>query len=124
MAESQNDAEITGLPPPVSGQQNEDSNGAEIQTYETLSGRKPHPEYLAKGPIISKESFDKWTPEMLGIPQNSRPVRSTRNPQPKYVDAVSMPMSSYLGSIAWSASPIEIDAINKAITRQSTHALV
>ena len=55
-------------------------------SFETLSGTQPHPNYLKKGPVITNEMFDKWTPDLLGI--QPRPVRSTRNPQPKYIDAV------------------------------------
>ena len=40
----------------------------------------------SKKPIITREMFDKWTPELLNLP--SRPVRSTRNPQPNYVGAM------------------------------------
>ena len=40
----------------------------------------------SKKPIITREMFDKWTPELFNLP--SRPVRSTRNPQPNYVGAM------------------------------------
>ena len=53
---------------------------------ETLTSN-PHPEYLRKGPLITKEMFQKWTPDLLGIP-STRPVRKTRNPNPYYVDSV------------------------------------
>ena len=57
--------------------------------FEPPLGRVVHPDYYVKGPVISKAMYDKWTPDMLGIPPSSaRPVRSTRNPAPKYVDAV------------------------------------
>ena len=62
--------------------------GAKIQTSsaepvgKTLSGKPPHPNYVKKGPIITTEMFNKWTPDML------RPVRSTRNPNPMYVEAI------------------------------------
>ena len=46
----------------------------------------PHPDYLAKGPLITREMFNKWTPDLLNLP--ARPVRSTRNPAPNYVDAM------------------------------------
>ena len=61
--------------------------------YETLDGTKPHPGYLEKGPLITKEIFDKWKPEYLGLPErsNTRPARSTRNPDPKYVDSLARP---------------------------------
>ena len=66
----------------------ERKKGAKIQTSaaepvgETLSGKPPHPDYVKKGPIITTEMFNKWTPDML------RPVRSTRNPNPMYVEAI------------------------------------
>ena len=46
---------------------------------ETMS-TNPHPDYLKRGPLITREMFNKWTPELLGI----RPPRSTRNPNPNY----------------------------------------
>ena len=53
--------------------------------FETLSGNKPHPEYLKKGPIVTQQMFDdaNW-PEILNIPDSTRPTRSTRNPNPVY----------------------------------------
>ena len=115
-----NDAVDAGSPPPEINKQTEGSRSAKIQTdnFETLSGRRPHPDYIAKGPIISREMYDKWTPDLLGIPQTSRPVRSTRNPCPKYVDSASN-MSCFMGSIAWSATKSEINELNSAI--QSGH---
>ena len=59
---------------------------AKIQTrlgHETLSGNAPHPDYVRKGPIITTEMFQKWTPDLLDLP--TRPVRQSRNP-PQYVD--------------------------------------
>ena len=53
---------------------------------ETLTPN-PHPEYLRKGPLITTEMFQKWTPDMLET-SHSRPVRKTRNPNPYYVDSV------------------------------------
>ena len=94
-------------PPSIPPFSKEQTGGGEIQTtpdenYETLSGKKPHPDYLKRGPIITKEIFDKWTPDLLGIPSPppDKPVRKTRNPNPKYVDAM------------WSASQQEIDQLN------------
>ena len=56
---------------------------------EPLSGRQPHPNYLRKGPVITREMFDKWSPDLLGLPVvPDRPVRSTRNQNPSYVDAI------------------------------------
>ena len=57
-----------------------------IQNYDTLSGRRPHPEYLRKGPIITSDMYNQWTPDLLGVP--SRSSRSTRNPNPRYIDAL------------------------------------
>ena len=71
---------------------------AKIQTsFETLCGKAPLSDYIKKGPIFTREMFDKWSPELLGLPETSidteatsrRPVRSTRNPNPNYVDAIS-----------------------------------
>ena len=50
------------------------------------SGSVPHPDYIKKGPVITREMYDKWTPDLLGIPSSTRPVRSSRNPAPNYVD--------------------------------------
>ena len=74
--------------------------------HDTLTSRQPHPEYIKKGPLITKKMFDDadW-PEILQIPSNSRPRRSTRNPSPQYV-----------GSLAWSASIQDLEAINNSIT--------
>ena len=47
--------------------------------------QKPNP----KGPIITKEMYDKWSPEMfdeLSVRRN--PSRSTRNANPMYIDGV------------------------------------
>ena len=59
---------------------------------ETLSGKQPHPGYLQKGPLITDKMFDNadW-PSILNIPKSSRPARSTRNPNPQYVDQISTP---------------------------------
>ena len=72
------------------------NEGAKIQNeyFETIGGRRPHPDYLAKGPVITRDMFNKWTPDMLGSSSSSsssRPVRKTRNPNPNYVDAMSVP---------------------------------
>ena len=56
----------------------------ESAIHETSNRKQPHPDYLAKGPLITNEMFDKWTPDLLNIP--TRPVRATRNPNPRYVD--------------------------------------
>ena len=62
---------------------------SDASDYETLSGERPHPDYLAKGPIISREMFNKWSPDVFraaGSPDFMRPRRSTRNPNPNYKD--------------------------------------
>ena len=51
------------------------------------STKDSSPENNAKGPLITKQMFDKWTPDLLGITPSNRSVRSTRNPAPRYVDA-------------------------------------
>ena len=49
----------------------------------------PHPDYVAKGPLITQQMFDKWTPDLFDIPNpSSRPVRTTRNPNPNYISAI------------------------------------
>ena len=61
----------------------------QTEQNETLSasGKPPHPDYVAKGPIITTRMFNQWTPELLGIPSPpKRPVRSTRNANPQYID--------------------------------------
>ena len=104
-------------PAKIQTDQRFDTSTAKIQTsdqrYETLSGNKPHPAYLTKGPIISEEMYNKWTPQMLGLPE-SRPVRSTRNPSPKYVDSISLDASHV--PRFWSASKSELESLNKAIS--------
>ena len=76
---------------------------AKIQThYETLSGRAPHPDYLKKGPVITRQMFDQWSPDTFAAAGSSlsvRPVRKTRNQAPQYVDAISPGLSESLESI-------------------------
>ena len=50
--------------------------GAKIQT-----DKPPNP----NGPLITRDMFDKWTPDLLGLPP-SRPARSTRNANPRYAE--------------------------------------
>ena len=54
------------------------------------SSREPHPDYVKKGPLITQEMYNKWTPDLLGIPPSTRPVRSTRNQNPQYVTSISI----------------------------------
>ena len=79
-----------------------------IQTsFNTLSGKPPHPDYIRRGPLITEEMFNKWTPELLGIdPKTTRPTRTTRNPNPRYVDSIHRP---------WSASVEEINLLNQQL---------
>ena len=79
-------------------------DGGKFQTT-----KAPHPEYIKKGPIITDTMFSKWTPELLNLP--SRPVRSTRNPNPVYVDSIACDFSP----AAWSATDAEIEALNNSI---------
>ena len=53
-----------------------------------------------KGPLITKQMFDSadW-PKILDIPNSSRPVRSTRNPAPNYIDGI-----QWASVRPWSAS--------------------
>ena len=70
------------------------SEPAKIQTApnqnssETMSSN-PHPDYVRKGPLVTQTMFDQanW-PQILGLPSSSRPVRASRNPNPRYVDSV------------------------------------
>ena len=65
------------------------NSSAPAAEYETLSGNKPHPNYIAKGPIITRDMFNKWTPDLLGLPNvSTRPTHSTRNPNPCYIDVI------------------------------------
>ena len=81
--------------------------GGKIQTAKT-----PHPDYIKKGPLITEQMFREWTPELLNLPP--RPVRSTRNPNPVYVDSIESGAGVF-GPAAWSASVAEIKAINNSI---------
>ena len=94
-----------------------------IQTaFDTLSGKPPHPDYIKKGPIITNQMFDdaNW-PQILNIPESSRPVRASRNPNPRYVDAISFGPPPQLGfprvQPTWSASSADLAEINKWISR-------
>ena len=85
--ENQNNTDRVNSRPP--------SLTAKIQTAdqapngESLSVKSPHPNYVRKGPIITNEMFSKWSPDMLEASgTNARPVRSTRNKNPKYVEAI------------------------------------
>ena len=96
------------------------------EPYETLSGRKPHPDYLKRGPIITKEIFDKWRPEYLGLPPSSDPHPTT----PATTDVnnniasinFTVPPPPYLKqklhqTSMWSASSQDLFTINQSITR-------
>ena len=70
----------------------------------------PHPEYLRKGPLITEKMYEDadW-PKILDIPtsDSSRPVRSTRNPNPIYVDAINRPWTASSGDIKWIQKSID-----------------
>ena len=91
--------------------------GAKIQTPETMS-TNPHPNYIAKGPLVTEQMFNQanW-PKILGLPPASRPVRTTRNPNPVYIDAIqsigdfSRPPPNHY----WSPTPAELADLNKSI---------
>ena len=99
-------------PQPISAQSaSPPQQPAKIQIanqYNTLSGQKPHPEYVRKGPLITEQMFNSadW-PTILNIPNQSRPTRSTRNLNPRYVDAIKQP---------WSASESDIASLNYQIS--------
>ena len=63
----------------------ENSNPSTSSNPSAASNSKP----TDKGPVFTQEMFDRWTPDLLGIPQPSaRPVRSSRNPNPNYIGAI------------------------------------
>ena len=70
---------------------------------------RPGPSNCNFGPVITKEMLDQWG--SVGQESNSRPVRSTRNPKPTYVDSVEVAGMTK----PWSASKIELEALNRAI---------
>ena len=47
---------------------------------------RPGPGNCNFGPVITRQMYDNWTPEMLDI-NPSRPVRSTRNSNPQYIES-------------------------------------
>ena len=51
------------------------------------SSRSPHPDYIRRGPLITEHMFNQWTPDLLNLPDR-RTARSTRNPDPKYIDSI------------------------------------
>ena len=85
------------------------SNTSTADSHNTLSGLPPHPDYVKKGPLITEEMFENanW-PKILQIPSRDQPIRSTRNPNPSYVDALRK-------SSAWTASAMDIASINASI---------
>ena len=81
---------------PSPSNQNNDSTGrarkrgrpkkrAKIQTTETESSDDVPLSASNKGPLITKKMLDNWNPDLLGL-HSDRPARSTRNPNPQYVD--------------------------------------
>ena len=73
----------------AAGKQAGQQKGGKIQTASSAGtrSREPPRQNNDKGPIITREMYDNWTPDLLGIPPSTRPVRSTRNPNPKYNDS-------------------------------------
>ena len=81
------DLKMADTPSVSSNKNKQNEKPAKIQTR--------GPTQSIKEPIITREMFDKWTPDLLGIPSTTpRPVRSTRNPNPQYIDAVNNHLSS------------------------------
>ena len=104
------DSKSSGSRPITARSAGPHENPAEIQTrlVDPDSGRLVYPKYLTKDPVITSHMFQQWTPDLLGLPADSRPVRSTRNKNPQYINTM------------WTASAAEIDSINQSIsTRQS-----
>ena len=71
----------------------DESNDATEKNKQICQPAKIQKPVNNKGPVITREMFDKWTPELLGLPNTTesasgRPVRSTRNPKPNYIDAI------------------------------------
>ena len=105
----------TSGPPPSQPFTNNKPSPVDTQ-YETLTGKKPHPGYLEKGPLITTEMFNKFTPDIFE--ELRRPVRSTRNPNPQYVDIAAIDFSippPPLPQSAWTASPEDLQVINASI---------
>ena len=84
---------------PIRARKRKRSKPAKSQTakqavHDPDTGRNVHPDYLAKGPLITREMFAKWSPSIISAGGQSsfssynRPVRSTRNANPSYVDAM------------------------------------
>ena len=87
---------------------------------------RPSPSNCNYGPVITKDMLDKWGEV---VQPSSRPVRSTRNPNPIYMDAISTetaqgfsgppPFRGFPELRTWSASRSDLDSINQSInTRQ------
>ena len=88
---------LSGVPnPPVDHLTNRSKQTADgtavMQSHETSSSKDEQP-----------------APKKQDGQEPSRPVRSTRNPAPQYVDAIS--------TFPWSASQSQIDFLNKEINR-------
>ena len=86
------------------------------KTQPFSSSKKPHPEYIKKGPLITEKMFDSadW-PKILDIPKETpptRPIRSTRNPEPNYINTITNPQFQ---PASWSASSTDLKIINNSI---------
>ena len=61
--------------------------------------------------------FNKWTPDLLGIPQ--RPVRATRNPNPVYVAEIKVTgppsVQAFPDRTPWVASESDLMKLNHQI---------
>ena len=67
--------------------------------FTKYSSSNPHPDYIKKGPLFTQEMFDKWTPDLLGIPDIN--TIDLSQPPPNFK--------------TWSASAQELATINASI---------
>ena len=79
-SQQSNDASLSSSP---QNKNKQNSNVGGKNNCNTFSGKPPHPDYVKKGPLITNDMFEKWTPDLLNLPSN-QPVRSSRNPNPVY----------------------------------------
>ena len=66
---------------PIRARKNQRTKPAKIQTakqtvYDPDTGRNVHPDYLAKGPLFTKEMLDKWEPNLVSAGSQSDFIRS------------------------------------------------
>ena len=106
------DAEVAQRPrrgrPSKSSITDAKSSHATDPVPEPTSTEETQPVAVTPPPIINNETEGNITSDNSKI-GGSRPIRSTRNPSPMYVDTIATPS-------AWSASRSDLDTINSQIT--------